>query len=349
MKSETRILILRTSAMGDVVMASPLAEGMRKRYPDARICWLAEPQVAPLLEGNPALDSVLIWPKMRWKELFRRKQLLTLFREVNVFVRTLRAEEFTVAIDAQGLFRTRLLAWLSRATERIGVVSREPGQFLMTRLIPGGDATHQMGSEYFYLLKQLGVDTSDLRQSIHLSPASFTDASEVLASSGIQGNYVVFAPFTTRPQKHWFEQQWIQLAHEVTHRLALPIVWLGGPGDKQSAETLAAAGGGIALAGQTGLATSAAIIARSAVLVGVDTGLTHLGTAFKIPTIALFGSTCPYTQTRSANTVVLYHPLPCSPCRRKPTCNGQYDCMQAITVAEVMQTIAQLLEKRPVP
>jgi len=349
MTSTIRILILRTSAMGDVVMASPLAEGLRSRYPDARICWLAEPQVAPLLEGSPALDSVLIWPKMRWKELFRSKQWLTLFREMNVFIRKLRAEQFTLVIDAQGLFRTRLLAWLSQAPERIGLVSREPGRFLMTRLIQRGDVTCQMGSEYFHLLKQLGIDTADLRQSIHLSSASFTNASEVLASSGVHGNYIAFAPFTTRPQKHWFEQQWIQLAHEVTHRLALPIVWLGGPGDRSSAEILAAAGGGITLAGQTSLATSAAIIARSAVLVGVDTGLTHLGTAFNMPTVALFGSTCPYTHTRNPNTVVLYHQLSCSPCRRKPTCNGQYDCMQAITVAEVMQVMAQLLEEKTVP
>lgn len=337
-----KILILRTSAIGDVVMSSHLAEGLRRTYPDAHICWLAEPQVAPLLEHHPALDSVLVWPKMRWKELLRTKRFATLFRDVTAFVTRLRSERFTLAIDAQGLMRTRTLAWLSGARQRVGFESREPGQFLMTRVISKGDNTHQMGSEYFYLLEQLGVDTAGLRQSMHFGPDSYTAATAHLADAGINGPYVVFAPFTTRPQKHWFEQQWIQLAREVSNALSLPVVWLGGPGDREAAEALAREGGGVSLAGKTNLSTSAAIIAHASLMVGVDTGLTHMGTATLVPTIALFGSTCPYTATRSPHTVVLYHPLPCSPCRRKPTCNGTHDCMRAITVEEVMQTIQRM-------
>lgn len=340
--TQPKILIIRTSAIGDVVMASHLAEGLRQQYPSAHISWLAEPQVAPLLKSNPALNSVIVWPKMRWKEMFRNWQLIELFKEVNEFVVKLRAEKFTMAIDAQGLLRTRLLALLSGAPQRIGFVSREPGQFLMTRLIQNGDNTHQIGSEYFYLLEQLGVHTTELKQSIHLDPASHTAASAQLATAGISGSYVVFAPFTTRPQKHWFEQQWIELAHEVSHLLSLPIVWLGGPDDRKAAESLAHTGGGVSLAGKTDLSTSATIISKAALMIGVDTGLTHMGTASLIPTIALFGSTCPYTATRNPHTIVLYHRLSCSPCRRTPTCNGKHDCMQAITVAEVLQTIHQM-------
>lgn len=339
---EERILIIRTSAMGDVVMASPMAEGLRRKYPGARIAWLAEPQVAPLLECHPALDAVLVWPKMRWKELFRSRKFRTLYVEVNAFARTLRGERFTMAIDAQGLLRTRLLAWLSGAGQRIGFDSREPGKFLMTRLISKGDNAHQMGSEYFYLLGQLGADTTELRQSIRVSPAAIADASEALAAAGVNGPYAVFAPFTTRPQKHWFEQQWIKLAQDMAHDLSLPVVWLGGPGDKDAAKLLAKEGGGVSLAGKTSLGASAAIVSQAALMVGVDTGLTHLGTACRIPTIALFGSTCPYTSTPSPHTVVLYHQLPCSPCRRNPTCNGSHDCMRAITPDEIMQVIRRL-------
>lgn len=339
---QPKIIIIRTSAIGDVVMASHLAEGLRLKYPEAHIAWLAEPHVAPLLKHNPALDAVIVWPKMRWKYLFRNRQFTVLYQEIKNFVIKLRDEKFTLAIDAQGLLRTRMLAWLSGAQQRIGFESREPGQFLMTRLISKGDNTHQMGSEYFFLLGQLDVDTEGLRQSIHLDPASYTTASDRLAGMGIIGLYIVFAPFTTRPQKHWFKQQWIQLALEVPNILRLPIVWLGGADDREAAESLAKEGGGVSLAGETDLSTSAAIISKAAVMVGVDTGLTHMGTASSIPTVALFGSTCPYTSTRSPKTVVLYHPLPCSPCRRTPTCNEKYDCMLAITVEEVIQTIQRL-------
>lgn len=336
------ILILRTSAMGDIVMSSHLAEGLRSKYADARICWLVEPQVAPLLEHNPALDAIIVWPKMRWKQLLRDRHWVQLVREVQDFVVRLRTERFSLAVDAQGLLRTRLLAWLSGAQERIGFESREPGRFLMTRLLGKGGATHLMGSEYFYLLQQLGVVTDTLRQTVHLAPESYAEARKILADSGVRGGYIVCAPFTTRPQKHWFEQSWIRLAHDITLERTLPIVWLGGPGDRSAAEALAKAGGGVNLAGMTSLATSAAIIAQAALVIGVDTGLTHLGTAFSIPTVALFGSTCPYTATCSPVTKILYHPLPCSPCRRRPACEGRFECMQAITVAEVLGAAREL-------
>lgn len=341
-----KILIIRTSAIGDVVMASHLAEGLRRKHPDAHISWLAEPYVAPLLENNPAINTVIVWPKMHWKELLRSRQLVTLYKEIRFFAKKLKNERFTLAIDAQGLLRTRVLAWLSGALQRIGFESREPGRRLMTRLIQKGDNTHLIGSEYFYLLEQLGVDTTGLRQSIHLDAASYTIASDQLARAGISGSYAVFAPFTTRPQKHWFEQQWIQLAQEVSNIHSLQVVWLGGPNDREAAESLAARSFGISLAGKTDLSTSAAIISKATFMVGVDTGLTHMGTASLVPTIALFGSTCPYTRTRSQHTVVLYHLLPCSPCRRTPTCNGLHDCMQAITVKEVVQTISQLQQEK---
>lgn len=340
------ILILRTSAMGDIVMSSHLAEGLRSKYPNARICWLAEPQVAPLLEHNPALDAIVVWPKMHWKQLVRDRHWRQLAHEVRDFIVRLRAERFSLAIDAQGLFRTRLLAWLSGARKRVGFVSREPGKFLMTRLLAKGEGSHLMGSEYFYLLQQLGVVTNTLRQAVHLAPETYTEARTVLADSGVDGRYIVCAPFTTRPQKHWFDQHWAELAQAISLQFGLPVVWLGGPADRQHAERLVSTGGGISLAGTTSLSVSAAVVAGASLVIGVDTGLTHLGSVFGVPTVALFGATAPYNSTCSDRTAVLYHPLPCSPCRRSPSCEGRFDCMQALTVGEVIQAVERLCPAR---
>ena len=86
-----------------------------------------------------------------------------------------------------------------------------------------------------------------------------------------------------------------------------------------------------------------AVIADASLLIGVDTGLTHMGTALRIPTVALFGSTRPYRDARSARTVILYEQLPCSPCRRHPTCDGRFDCMAAHTVAGVLAAAQRVL------
>ncbi len=200
-----------------------------------------------------------------------------------------------------------------------------------------------MGSEYYYILQQLGIATTQLKQTIHLAPETVAEATAVLEASGVSGRYVVFAPFTTRPQKHWFDARWIELAQMLINLMGVPVVWLGGPADSKTSHELAAQGGGVSLAGATSLAVSAAIVSNSSLLIGVDTGLTHMGSAFGIPTIALFGATCPYTKTASLKTVVLYHKYPCSPCRRSPSCDGRFDCMQAISVAEVMQVATSLL------
>lgn len=339
------ILIIRTSAMGDIVMSSPLAEGLRKKYPQARICWLAEPQVKDLLATNSNLDRLIVWPKTEWKKLFKSGHLVQLAREVFRFARMLHDEHFTLVLDAQGLLRTRLLARLSGAPRRIGFRSREPGWFLMTEMIDKGGNPRRMGSEYLHLLETQGCATADLSPRIQLSPRTREEAATTLGSAGVTRAFAVFAPFTTRPQKHWVEQNWIDLARGVREQLGMEVAWLGGPADAEKAAHLAHQGGGISFAGRTSLAVSAAIIEKAALVVGVDTGLVHLGTAFRVPTVALFGATRPYLETPSPCTVVLYHPFPCSPCRRSPTCGGRFPCMADISAEEALTTATALLRE----
>lgn len=343
------ILIIRTSAMGDIVMSSPLAEGLRQKYPAARVCWLAEPQVADLLANNPNLDRVIVWPKTAWKKLFKSGHVVQLAREALGFVRMLRQERFSMALDAQGLLRTRLLARLSGAPKRIGFKSREPGWFLMTDLVEKGGKPRQMGSEYLHLLETLGCDTAELAPRIHLSQETREEALAALGTAGVAGAYAVCAPFTTRPQKHWVDQHWIELAKGIRERLGLAVVWLGGPADTDRATRFAQQGGGVSFAGRTSLAVSASLIEMAGLVVGVDTGLVHLGTAFRVPTVALFGATRPYLETPSPATTVLYHPFPCSPCRRSPSCDGRFPCMADISADEALATAADLLRNRNHP
>jgi heptosyltransferase-1 len=100
----------------------------------------------------------------------------------------------------------------------------------------------------------------------------------------------------------------------------------------------------VSLAGRTSLVQCAAIIDKAELLVGVDTGLTHLGIAMRTPTLALFGSTRPYLDTGFARAKVLYAALPCSPCKRRPTCDGRFDCMRQHTVDNILAETTTLLE-----
>ncbi len=338
-----RILIIRTSAIGDVIFASPLIGALRQRYPQAHIAWLAEPPVREMLSRHPQLDEVIVWDKAAWRRLWRERRFGALWRAMRSFARELRSRNFDTAIDAQGLLKSGVWAWLSGAPRRIGLGSREGSRHLMTEVIDKPAASDMIGSEYRELARRLGLVTTPFPMRVGVGPEDREYAGSLLRASGVEGGYVVICPFTTRPQKHWFDEQWRALAASIREEFELPVVVLGGPGDRSAASALVAGNEIIDLTGRTSIVQAAAIVAGCRLLVGVDTGLTHLGTAFERPTVCLFGSTRPYLRTDSALTRVIYHPRDCSPCRRNPVCNGAFACMREITPAQVMAASRQVM------
>lgn len=345
----TRILIVRTSAIGDIVFASPIASVLKAAYPDAHIAWLAEPGLGALVAHDPAVNEVLAWPKAEWQRLWRERRLLALARAVGDFRRMLRSHRFDIAIDLQGLLKSGLVTWLSGAPRRIGLGSREGSHLLMTEVIPKGGVMERISSEYRYLAEQLKLPAGDFVPQLYADPAAETRALALLAERGLApGAYAVLAPFTTRPQKHWFEDAWQALGPRVRDELGFIPVMLGGPADQTAARRIATPESGIInLAGATSLAETVALIKHAGLVLGVDTGLTHMGIAFARPTVALFGSTRPYLDTGRPNARVIWLGMGCSPCRRHPTCDGAFTCLRDITPERVVSEARAALEKAP--
>jgi heptosyltransferase-1 len=129
----------------------------------------------------------------------------------------------------------------------------------------------------------------------------------------------------------------------VREQLDLRPVLLGAPGDRPAAARIAAGTPIVDLTGRTSLAQAAAIIKSARLVVGVDTGLTHIGVALGRPTVALFGSTRPYLDACRGNASVIWLGLACSPCRRRPTCGGAYTCLREITADRVLRHARQVL------
>jgi heptosyltransferase-1 len=341
------ILIIRPSSIGDIVMASPMIKALREAYPRAYIAWVAEPSGRDLLRDNPGLNEVICLPKARWKRLLKQARFIALAKEVRGFSDKMRMRGFDIALDAQGLLRSRMIAWLSGARERVGFDSREPGRFLMTRIVSRGEDVKRIGSEYYHLMQTLGVSTGDFPMELTVRPEDEKAAEDAVRAAGIGARYAVICPFTTRPQKHWFEERWATLSGALQDRLGLGVVILGGPDDIVVARRIQALAPRTIqdLTGTTTLGQSAAIIKDASLIVGVDTGLTHMGVAFDRPTIALFGPTCPYLDAITDNAVVLYEKIPCSPCRRSPTCHDDFTCMKLISVEQVFHAAQDLLKK----
>lgn len=341
-----RILVVRLSAIGDVVMASGLIPALRARWPDAHLAWLTQPLTVPLLRYNPRLDQVLVWPREHWQQLWRERRWGELWRALREFHRLLREQRFDLVLDAQGLLKSAVCAWLTGAPRRVALYGREGGRLLVHEVVqPSDAAAPRVGHEYRHLVRHVGAPETAFAMDLVVGAEARSAVHLILQAAGVTGPYVALCPFTTRAQKHWFEDHWVALAQRLGEHGLTPVL-LGGPGDVAAAARITAACPRlVSLAGRVKLDQNVAAVAGASLLVGVDTGLTHMGTALGVPSVALFGSTRTYLDACTPRTVVMYDALPCSPCHRHPTCAGRFDCMRSLSVERVAAQALQLLDR----
>jgi len=195
-----RILLARTSAIGDIVFASPLVATFRRAYPWAHIAWLVQPEYRSLLEHHPDLDEVIVWPVSEWRKLWRRHRFGSLVREIGAFRKLLRSHRFDLSLDLQGLLKSGFLTHLSGSRERIGLGSREGNRRLMTRVVPRGGDSARIGSEYLFLAQELGLPTQDFSMVVHYGPEAADFARGLIEREGLGQGFAVICPLRPGPR-----------------------------------------------------------------------------------------------------------------------------------------------------
>jgi heptosyltransferase-1 len=346
------VLLVRLSARGDIVFSSPLVRAFRRTYPNTKIVWMAESHTKNLIELHPELNEVIVVDRPGWKRLWKERRLGALGKEMRDLVGNLRNREFDLAIDLQGLLRSGIMTFLSGAPIRVGLGSKEGSAALMTHVLSRHEGDRRrMSSEYRYLAEELGLDLGDFRMEVPLAPADRSWAEAQQSELGLQDGYFVALPFTTSPQKHWREKRWANLMDRIKEHFGLPSVILGGPDDEPALDRILghARSQPISLVGKTSLTQASAMVERASLVVGVDTGLTHMAIAFDRPTVTIFGSNIPYTKPPTDRARVIVHWLECSPCRGNPTCNGAFTCTELIEVDHVLATAEEVMAVRPRP
>ena len=233
------VLIIRSSAIGDIVFASPFAKAIKAKWPQARITWLVDKGCEALLEDSPFVDDCVIMPSGQWRQLWKNGKKLEAIRQIRTFGQKLKGHHFDVAIDLQGLFKSGIFAWMSGAPKRLGLGSREGSQYLMSQVFPRGGDISVISSEYSFLADQLGLETTDFIPTLSVNKDAENTVLQRLADAGLSpGQYIVFAAFTTRAQKHWFVDAWQALAPMIKKRTGLTPLLLGGPADTEAATAL---------------------------------------------------------------------------------------------------------------
>ena len=336
------ILLIRLSAIGDIAMASEVATALRCVYPEARIDWLAQQEAAGLLARCSSLDSVLAWPRQQWRADLKKGRLPRVSRDAIGLVHCLRKGKYDMVLDMQGLLKSGMFAALSGGRRRIGLGSREGSSHLMNEVVPAS-ADERIASEYKDLLRYLGVEPEEYILGLEPSVEDNNEAESLLSEHGVSKHFAAICPFTTRPQKHWPAEHWAELLPGIERDFGLTPVILGGPADREEGERIRSSSGGrgVNLAGRTGLGQSLALVCGADLVLGVDTGLTHMGVLSRLPSVALFGSTRPYLDPESEHAAVIYSAYSCSPCRRNPVCSD-YPCMSAITPEQVLSKVEEV-------
>lgn len=346
-----KILIIRLSAIGDNVMASPLIRAFNRKFPAAKIDWLVQPESEPLITHHPGLNRSIVWPTKRFKKLLKAKKMITLHREWWAAMNKVRREKYDWIVDTQGLLKSGIIAALSGARYKIGLGAREGCQWVIHDNVPKIHGKPRISSEYMDLAEFLELPVDPFDMEIPSSKESENSMSAWIEENKLSNGFICICPFTTRPQKHWIENHWVEFIKtwwEATHT---PCVMLGGPGDKQASHAIESAVRApealINLAGEKFLSIpdASTLISKSKLLVGVDTGMTHMSIAHKRPTVCIFGSTVPYTETGQKNINIHFKDLECAPCRKHPTCDGRFDCMKQLESAEILESALQLYPK----
>lgn len=324
-------------------MASGMIQALKSRYPTSRITWMLEPQYQELVSHHPLLDAIIHFPKSQFKAAFKEKKWRRLYKLFTSLRQELRDERFDLVIDLQGLLKSAIWAKLSGAPTRLSFSSKEGTNWLMTQVLDKNKNSPEISSEYKQMAQYLGCAKEQFQMQVHLPPIMPDQVLHKL--DGLQKNsFFVFCAFTTRPQKHWFEEHWRALAKQIYQQYQMPIYVIGAPSDQENAAIL---GDNLefvhSACGKLSLIESIALIQQAKAVVGVDTGMTHAALAKDTPTLALFGSTRPYLNTDRHNARVIYLNKSCSPCRRKPTCDGEFHCLRDISANTVIQALNEIV------
>ena len=201
------------------------------------------------------------------------------------------------------------------------------------------------------LLRPLGVESTDRRMHMAFSDEHRAEARRMLDEEGVRpgDDYACLVPATTWGQKHWFDQSWAGLADLLWSRFGWHSVIMGGPGDVPMAERIRSGSRAVCAvaAGKTSLKTAAALLEGARVTVAVDTALMHASVAVGTPTVGVCGASY-WPGFQDYETFALVRePMECSPCLRRPTCGGRFDCMQALTPERVLDAARGLLGHEP--
>jgi len=342
-----KVLIVKVSALGDVVHALPVLAFLKSVDPEMEIDWLVEETFAPLLSGHPLLRRVV---KLRTKA-WRKSGPVAAAGGVWELACELRRERYDVVLDLQGNSKSGLFTLLSGAPRRFGFAKaavREWPNLLATnrKVCLAADGLHisERSLAVARAAFPAGVDVP-MAGPLSVDTSASERVESLLADKGLSGQpVVVFHYGTTWKTKLWALENWQRLVVRLCDAGVRPLLTWGNEDERAAATAIGAAAGERAVVWPRGtLPELVALLARADLVVGGDTGPIHIAAAVGTSTVSLFRVTdARRNAPRGSEHIRLQSPLHCSPCLRK-ACDRDGECSRSIAVEEVCDAVMSLL------
>jgi heptosyltransferase-1 len=362
-----KILLIKLSAVGDVVHTIPVLNKLRRRYPAAQLDWLVTPPIAELLRHHPAISNVIEFAREEWSSPWR----LTPFANYARLAASLRATGYDLVVDMHGQFRTAVLTFATGAPVRVGFDrprpqvwnasarelpplarkhawqgAREGSWLAYTHHIPVPTLDLHAVDRYLNVGPILGLDEGAADFSFPIPASASARIETMLNLNGVGDRQLLtLAPGTIWETKHWGSGKFAEVARHFMQR-GLAVTLVGSRRERAVCEEVARlAPGAVNLAGETSLSELAALMRRSTICVTNDSGPMHLAVALDRPVVGIFGPTDPvWIGPYRRKNAVLRADLPCSPCylRQLSRCPHAHACMHDVSARAVIERMEGL-------
>jgi len=322
-----RILVIRLSSIGDVILTTPVLKEFKKKYPHSTVDFVVLEKFKDAIEGSPYIDNLILFEKKRYKGL----------KGIKEFVGTIKENNYDYIFDLHAKLRSLgICFYLGGKSYRY---KKRP--FWKTLLVKMKliryRADNTIIKNYFGAFEEMGI-------SYQGEDLDFTFGREDLIKVEEYSNFVALAPGASKETKKWTVEGFGKLAKLIHDKYGKNIVLVGGPGDKEKCTQINEVSGGICtdLSGELSLKESGALLSKADYLVTNDSGPFHISRGVKTKSFVIFGPTDPGMFEYGNYGTLIYRDEPCSPCSLhgdKECPKGHFNCMKKLKAEDVLEVI----------
>lgn len=342
--TKKQVLLVRLSALGDIIFNLPLANILKRNGYD--VTWIVSEKGFDIINNNPLVDEAILAPLERWK----KQNFIKNFKEYCQIIKYLRSKKFDIAIDTQLLFKSFIWTVFCGARRRIVSTSAREFSFLGGNEIIGRlriDYNQHAIKSYLKFAEHLKLDTSEIKVSLpEANEEIIAKVDNMMAGVDKTKPIIAIAPATTWVTKHWNKDNWHELIKKIEKDYT--IIFTGTGKDIELINYISE-GKHLNIAGKTNILELAEVFRRCQLLISLDSGSTHLAWASQKPKIiSIFCSTPDslYAPLGSEDKyIALTGKLPCQPCHKRkcPLKKNKNLCTALPEVDEVLNAIHKLL------